>query len=182
MKFKFLKATYLSALMAICSNANAGLIMGTDVVINTGSVSYQQFTTSGTGLVNWSLMGTPDGNDINANDGYDFRLFAGVFGSFTAQNEIGFFNSSNVLSKNKDFTLNAGVYTFAVGINHLSTTEAISGAASTPNDGVQTYSFSIDGLTVISANSPATVPEPSTLAIFALGLIGLASRRIKKQS
>jgi len=28
----------------------------------------------------------------------------------------------------------------------------------------------------------ATVPEPSTLAIFALGMIGLASRRFKKQS
>jgi hypothetical protein len=26
------------------------------------------------------------------------------------------------------------------------------------------------------------VPEPSTLAIFALGMIGLASRRFKKQS
>ncbi|MEY8199126.1 MAG: PEP-CTERM sorting domain-containing protein, partial [Colwellia sp.] len=29
---------------------------------------------------------------------------------------------------------------------------------------------------------PSTVPEPSTLAIFALGMIGLASRRFKKQS
>jgi hypothetical protein len=28
----------------------------------------------------------------------------------------------------------------------------------------------------------AEVPEPSTLAIFALGMIGLASRRFKKQS
>jgi hypothetical protein len=27
-----------------------------------------------------------------------------------------------------------------------------------------------------------SVPEPSTLAIFALGLIGLASRRFKKHS
>jgi hypothetical protein len=33
----------------------------------------------------------------------------------------------------------------------------------------------------ISYNS-ASVPEPSTLAIFALGMIGLASRRFKKQS
>jgi hypothetical protein len=30
--------------------------------------------------------------------------------------------------------------------------------------------------------SPTVVPEPSTLAIFALGMIGLASRRFKKQS
>jgi hypothetical protein len=30
--------------------------------------------------------------------------------------------------------------------------------------------------------APPSVPEPSTLAIFALGMIGLASRRFKKQS
>jgi hypothetical protein len=44
-----------------------------------------------------------------------------------------------------------------------------------------------DGLTDVQisyvANWGATeVPEPSTLAIFALGLMGLASRRFKKQS
>jgi fibro-slime domain-containing protein len=33
---------------------------------------------------------------------------------------------------------------------------------------------------VASIGSPVDVPEPSTLAIFALGLIGLASRRFKK--
>lgn len=31
-----------------------------------------------------------------------------------------------------------------------------------------------------AAEDPATVPEPSTLAIFALGIMGLASRRFKK--
>jgi hypothetical protein len=31
-------------------------------------------------------------------------------------------------------------------------------------------------------SDPATVPEPSTLAIFALGVMGLAARRFKKQS
>jgi hypothetical protein len=36
---------------------------------------------------------------------------------------------------------------------------------------------SIDGISLVQAS----VPEPSTLAIFALGMIGLASRRFKKQ-
>jgi hypothetical protein len=35
---------------------------------------------------------------------------------------------------------------------------------------------------VLVDSGPASVPEPSTLAIFALGMIGLASRRFKKQS
>ena len=33
-----------------------------------------------------------------------------------------------------------------------------------------------------NVRSTATIPEPSTLAIFALGMIGLASRRFQKQS
>ena len=39
------------------------------------------------------------------------------------------------------------------------------------------YTFNIDTTPAVNA-----VPEPSTLAIFALGMIGLASRRFKKQS
>jgi hypothetical protein len=39
------------------------------------------------------------------------------------------------------------------------------------------YTFNIDTTPAVNA-----VPEPSTLAIFALGMIGLASRRYKKQS
>lgn len=38
------------------------------------------------------------------------------------------------------------------------------------------------GFFVVStqASNPIDVPEPSTLAVFALGIIGLASRRFKK--
>ena len=39
-----------------------------------------------------------------------------------------------------------------------------------------------DIYTAVSTNYVVDVPEPSTLAIFALGMIGLASRRLKKQS
>ncbi len=35
--------------------------------------------------------------------------------------------------------------------------------------------------TISTFSAPTSVPEPSTLVIFALGLIGLASRRFKKQ-
>jgi len=41
------------------------------------------------------------------------------------------------------------------------------------------FTVGIQGTSQVVFNS---VPEPSTLAIFALGMIGLASRRIKKQS
>lgn len=43
--------------------------------------------------------------------------------------------------------------------------------------------YSLNGKTsVASEQISASVPEPSTLAIFALGLVGLASRRYKRQS
>jgi hypothetical protein len=38
------------------------------------------------------------------------------------------------------------------------------------------------GRSATNPNDPQSVPEPSTLAIFALGMIGLASRRFKKYS
>jgi hypothetical protein len=41
--------------------------------------------------------------------------------------------------------------------------------------------FEFDNFAATASTSNA-VPEPSTLAIFALGLLGLASRRLKKQS
>ena len=39
-----------------------------------------------------------------------------------------------------------------------------------------------DGAGVTLSSTTTAVPEPSTLAIFALGLMGLASRRLKKQA
>jgi len=42
--------------------------------------------------------------------------------------------------------------------------------------------YSDDGYAVALVRRSVDVPEPSTLAIFALGMIVLASRRFKKQS
>lgn len=44
-----------------------------------------------------------------------------------------------------------------------------------------TGSFNVN-VAAITSSSVSVVPEPSFLAIFALGLFGLASRRFKKQS
>jgi hypothetical protein len=51
-------------------------------------------------------------------------------------------------------------------------------------DSTTNFQKATSGLLTLSAYAPleTEVPEPSTLAIFALGMIGLASRRFKKQS
>jgi hypothetical protein len=48
-------------------------------------------------------------------------------------------------------------------------------------DGIQNRAIS-HGAVGVWLYRTVDVPEPSTLAIFALGMIGLASRRFKKQS
>tara|TARA_R110000764_G_scaffold12081_1_gene35729 strand:- start:882 stop:1406 length:525 start_codon:yes stop_codon:yes gene_type:complete len=172
MKFKFLKAAYLSALMAICSNANAGLIMGTDVVINTGSVSYVEFLLTDTGDINWSVTGAAAPN-------YNFALFEGSFGNF--QNMLTIVNYVGMTKNYSGEDLIAGTYTFAVGMHRMSETEARTGVASTPVNNSELYNYNLSGDTVQATSGAVTqVPEPTTLAIFALGVLGLASRKFKK--
>ncbi len=57
--------------------------------------------------------------------------------------------------------------------NSIAYTDGFSDAGLLPPVGFQLYRLS---------PNTSNVPEPSTLAIFALGMIGLASRRFKKQS
>jgi len=49
-------------------------------------------------------------------------------------------------------------------------------------DDVSVYDHALSQAEVSALYSATDVPEPSTLAIFALGMMGLASRRFKKQS
>lgn len=174
MKFKFLKTVYLSALMAISSFANAGLMAESDVVIDHYTVSYIEFLLTDTGSIDWSLTGQPDGSDTNANSGIHYYLFEGIFGDFGS---VLAHNNGSGQQKDLNINLGAGIFTFAVGTNWLEEGEARTGNASTPYGGTQRYSYALEGSTL-----QVNVPEPSTLAIFALGLIGFASRRFNKSS
>lgn len=180
MKFKFLKAAYLTALMAICSNANAGLITGTNLEIDVKSVSYIEFVLNSAGEINWSLTGLPDGKEQFGDRAFHYALFEGGFGSF---GNLLQHDTTDGLVKSFVNTYNAGIYTFAVGIYKLTETEARTGIASTPYNFSQLYNFSLSGDTLqTSSGAVAQVPEPTTLAIFALGVLGLASRKFKKNS
>ena len=62
--------------------------------------------------------------------------------------------------------------------SNSSSTYKIEYSAGNSRDALYAPQALFDGAQVIAAK----IPEPSTLAIFALGLMGLASRRFKKQS
>jgi hypothetical protein len=68
---------------------------------------------------------------------------------------------------------NSGLLSLA-GIGNISKINLLS----LDQDSTTLDTISFESVTTI----PTDVPEPSTLAIFALGMIGLASRRFKKQS
>ena len=76
-------------------------------------------------------------------------------------------------STSADFADIGGTYTTAANETSLTVRYRINGS------GTGRAAFSLDDFYV---QTEVTVPEPSTLAIFALGMIGLASRRFKKQS
>ena len=104
---------------------------------------------------------------------------------------IGLFGFDSCLT----LSLSAGDFFFAIGDNNVYAYDALdnlimhndSGILASPTATSFAYfehstgagSYTVNFSTATS--SPVTVPEPSTLAIFALGIMGLASRRFKKQ-
>ncbi|MDO6447576.1 PEP-CTERM sorting domain-containing protein, partial [Colwellia sp. 1_MG-2023] len=77
-------------------------------------------------------------------------------------------------------------------LNAANNTIALNGAGGVGTQILKTSLFTVADITDMTYNQynyawvtvtkSTDVPEPSTLAIFALGMIGLASRRFKKQS
>jgi hypothetical protein len=204
MKFKFLKAAILGITVTLSNFANAGLITttfaggngqsgnmfdltiannsllltGMDVNIN-DTTNIEIYTRIGgySGFENnaaaWNLMDAASviGNGANTASIFDFNNFVlaanttyGIYVT-TRTGEMNYTNGSNSYS-NSDLTLSAGI-----GKQYNSDTN-FSGITFSPRTWNGTVRY--DVLT--------SVPEPSTLAIFALGLMGLASRRFKKQS
>jgi hypothetical protein len=188
MKNKFLKFTLVGIVVAFSNLANAGLIYDVNLDHGTGSV-FGTIETDGTigdialsniVSINLSLQST----NINNNLLFDFDRLASDGSMFKAsQNELTFdFNGSS----NGGYT----IFWFASGFDSgywcLNGTPAICDG----NNGASSLGFKTDPLldvltgisTIASRDVQVDVPEPSTLAIFGLGLMGLASRRFKKQS
>ncbi|AAZ26600.1 PEP-CTERM sorting domain-containing protein [Colwellia psychrerythraea] len=101
----------------------------------------------------------------------EFELFAADNSSFLGSTSLGTFNvgmeSSSAVASGQSFSFastNASFIRMKLNSNYGSTGQVAIGEV------------------VFEKASSTDIPEPSTLAIFALGMIGLASRRFKKQS
>lgn len=204
MKFKRLRVTLLSCVFIainIVNVANASIIDNGDYTTVNGidwldmsfsvGISYNDvlaLTVAGEALEGWSVASFDDvsnmygafgytvmpnntsGSTYDANLGWDvFQTLVGrTYGSETHGFTIGYV--SNIGNgKEGQPTWQQAIHT---GFNGYWRGDTYGEA---PDDGqgwVGTYLMRV----------PAEVPEPSTLAILALGMIGLASHRFKKQS
>lgn len=108
---------------------------------------------------------------INTNplygEGIDALMFTRAYFGRDLDND-GLYNLASVTS---DYTINFTDHTSRNGYN----------ANKYLDFSPDTESFHTYGVALVRSLRPVSVPEPSTIAIFTLGMIGLASRRLKKQ-
>ena len=209
MNFKFIKTTFVGLVLSVSSFANAGLIIeysdvGTDLLFSwSGSLN----AIAGDGI---DPIGGPTYATIGVQSSGNNPTFysaplshpPGVSGvTYTGANNPGLFatNAPTWSSFMTGSTSTGLPFLFRVN-NAISGTTSVNiwadwGAANTAFSGTMTiagqsiasmgmvdgYNLQLNIGNITFQEAGVNVPEPSTLAIFALGMIGLASRRFKKQ-
>jgi len=153
MNIKYLKAAFAGLVLSISSFANAGLIT---VVFDITNYNDEIGSFSGTDLNNdsildWSELTSFDWTSNSHNHNVDLNDLSG-FG---------------------DFNLSTNMW-IANGISWVNSSD---NAYFSWNNRANSISGAWAEVTIVS---PTQVPEPSTVAIFGLALIGLAFRQYKK--
>ena len=209
MRFKFFQAVLVSIAFAISSFANAGLITFNDKALfdaytgggvvddmeSAGSSTGSSTHTTATNDFSWTM------SDYNCENGYGCSAtFGGTTGNSLMMQSAG--DDFIWTYGNGNFVFSSGITSFGIQfgsyygnseitLNGLSSGVQASGSffgiASDDNATFTNVAYtkslvygSFDDVSYSRSNIIASVPEPSTLAIFALGMIGLASRRFKK--
>jgi len=173
--------------------------------LNSYGTLVSDFTISGdfnfTGFMNPTIVGFNDNDVLGVVFGWQdyqnhYRLgweqggyndISGASGMFLIEEVSGV---STILFQQEIFWNDNTEYDFTVGRNANDISFSLNGINQTftntsfmsGNVGFYTESQTAIFGGLASAPRPPSVPEPSTLVIFALGMIGLASRRYKKQS
>jgi hypothetical protein len=197
MKFKFLIATLVSLVLSVSclvNVANAGLISVDDWHLTTDNngglrqLAQSQFSDIYLAVSKDTTFNSIDTYEIMA--GYRQMTTAeavtrflgnGAFGTlpiFSYYNQAGWSGYTWEGKNRYQF-----IYSDTVTTGHYKHAGNYESHNNTGSFNINTTNFA--GFVLIKDDSllnPTDVPEPSTLAIFALGLMGLASRRFKKQS
>jgi hypothetical protein len=205
MKFKMLKAALACLVLSVSGFANAGLILQG----NLGAVSSSTDEYANIAGLDWDLFDNGDGTitfnltpTLFDNSPYLQALTVGIVNQAGTFSEDFTYGSSDGSTPDDELVKTGGVYSYTTGglpTGELGMFLMVNGRA--PDDGNDLQRWI--GISSMSrsndwggfdwnwdnrikfegvAATTAAVPEPSTLAIFAIGFMGLASRRFKKQS
>jgi len=195
MKFKIIKAALAGLVLTLSGFANSAIILSGDVASGSGVLTFttdysfnitSNETVRGIAFDEWGV--TSDGNraitsvsesvnallngvlsslpDVIMADNTD-----GTFGDLTSADAYLFTIASGILVSVGDIlTIQASSFNLA----------AISNWNSNVDGQFDGDLFLIDNVGTRLSENGVAVPEPSTLAVLALGLIGLGARRFKK--
>lgn len=196
MKFKSLSAVLVGLALLVSGAANAVILDFNDLNVGSNQTSYGSsynysgFTFTGTQLSSfdndtWGMNGDDTDYFGWASHSSDFGISATNGETFSLSSlQIGqlIWNGDGGAASITGTTLGGGTLT-----QNITVTTSFTDVSFTGWDNLASISISgppnwmaLDNIDVTVGTT--TVPEPSTLAIFALGLMGLASRRFKKQS
>lgn len=208
MNTKFLKTAFIGLVLSVSSFANAGLVINGDIYNfdadtdgNADDLLISQITfdvTAGTQLLIDSLVWESTGVDLNGDGeltGFDnyMRLYSGAT-SLTSNDDAPLGNDGSVHSYDSQiayFFDTAGSFMVTVGQLSYTAEEGLQGydanRAYSDYNGIDEIkhgdwqlTFSTTSGSVSNIQHANDIPEPSTLAIFALGIMGLVSRKFKK--
>jgi len=199
MKSKFVKIALMSAALsasALFNVANAGLITANGSIDTGTEVDVWSIEVITSGDFTFDVLAYENPSDDFFNNGIDndhldsyIYLFAtDLNGALMGRDDdggLGTDGSTHGYDSLMNVTLTSGSYVLAIGDYRLTETEARAAFngdnASDMNNGQYAMSVSSDAdFTIEGATAPTSVPEPSTIAMFALGLMGLFSRKLKK--
>ncbi len=197
MKFKFMNMVLTTVLLILTSVANAGLIINTDGKLTGATDILIQGEFYDVSFVDGTCENIFTGCDENIDFFWKTSTSAlsasqalveqvlndGPLGNFDTSPELIFGCENEVLCQlSTPYNIKVIDFVEVSWINNFHDSTPLSFISEPWNGWSKDMDFSADVLRVYAKWSNATsVPEPSTLAIFSLGMIGLASRRFKKQ-
>jgi hypothetical protein len=191
MNIKMLKIAIASLVLCVSSLANAGVINFEGSIDDGTEVDFWSVYVTTSGTFTFDVLAYEVANDFFDNglgndrlDSYIYLFANDADGALIGSDDDGGLGSDGSVSgldSLMTLNLSVGSYLFAIGDYFLSEVEARNQLNSTNTGDTLNgrYSVSIsseDGVALVSS-----IPEPSTLAIFALAIMGIASRRTKKQ-
>jgi len=187
-----LKTALAGLILSISGFANAGLINFTGSLDDDTAVDHWSFSVTNSGTFIFDVLAyEQDGNDFFANgldndllDSYIYLFANDANGALIGSDDDGGDGTDGSLSAADldslmTFDLNVGTYLFVIGSFDLSELDARNGF-NTGNTGDPAGRYNVTVSSVAGTARVNNVPEPSTLAIFALSIMGLSARKFKK--